>query len=593
MSLDLFSTAQLSSTLVPYLHAIGWALIHFLWQGVLVAGVAAFLLMLTNSAKPQTRYAIACIALLICAILPLWELLHTDLSSQSDAAMVVAQTAFEHSTSNVNLSMRQQLELWLQGHLLQLVAGWLVIVSLLIGRLLLGLWWLQSYYQGQRGIAHVALQRQIDHLSQQFLLAKQVVLRVVDELDSPVTIGSLRPIVLVPASLVTGMSPAHLEALLAHELAHISRHDYFFNLVQNLIESFLFFHPAVWWISKKIRNERENIADDLAASVLGEPRRLALALQELDHIRFTTPQLAQAAHGGHLMSRIKRLVRPEINSMNWKTAVTLLLTTIAGLTMAANAAVPAASPPASAPVELVESEVAMAVSLEPEKETVKSIAAKKADVVIAARIDFEKQGCRPEYPRVALRNELQGATRLAVAITKNGDVAAVKIVKSSGHEVLDEAVKSQLLSGACKMTPGKVNGELQKTTAHVMYVWKLDGDDRVKKSQSESLEKTAQGVKQSSQNQVARVDFELQGCKPEYPRASLRNAETGTTQLNIRVTETGAISEVNILASSGFRGLDNAVRNQLLLGQCKAQPAVHDGRVVASNTNIKYVWKLN
>ncbi|MBI3713260.1 MAG: M56 family metallopeptidase, partial [Burkholderiales bacterium] len=352
MSIDFFSTAQLATSIVPVLYAIGWALIHFLWQGTLVAGVTALLLMLTSNAKAQTRYAISCIALLICALLPLWELMQTGVSSQSDATMVVARTAIEGGVSNVELSLRQQLEIWLHSHLLQMVAIWLTVVSLLMCRMLLGLWWLQSYHQGKRGVAHPALQHQLDRLSHAFALSKQVILRVVDDLESPITIGSLRPMVLVPASLVTGMSPAHLEALLAHELAHISRYDYLFNLMQHLIESFLFFHPAVWWISKKIRNERENIADDLAASVLGEPRRLALALQELDHIRFTTPQLAQAAHGGHLMSRIKRLVRPEDHSMNWKTAVTLIAATVAGFTLAANAAVPAASPQVAAPVEI-------------------------------------------------------------------------------------------------------------------------------------------------------------------------------------------------------------------------------------------------
>lgn len=582
MSLDLFSTAQLTSSMVPYLHAIGWALIHFLWQGVLVAGVAAFLLMLTNNAKPQTRYAIACIALLICAILPLWELLHTDISSQSDTAMVVAQTAFEHSTSNVNLSMRQQLELWLQGHLLQLVAGWLVIVSLLIGRLLLGLWWLQSYYQGQRGIAHVALQRQIDLLSQRFLLAKQVVLRVVDDLESPITIGSLRPMVLVPASLVTGMSPAHLEALLAHELAHISRHDYFFNLMQNLIESFLFFHPAVWWISKKIRNERENIADDLAASVLGEPRRLALALQELDHIRFTTPQLAQAAHGGHLMSRIKRLVRPEINSMNWKTAVTLIATTIAGFTLAANAAVHITPSKPVAPIEVAEP---IAAKQDGDPVVLDDVKRKeKWKRVVPARISFERNGCKPEYPRAALRSELQGTTSVAVTVAPSGSVSVVKVIKSSGHEILDEAVRIALLNPSCKMQAGTLGGEPTKETREVKYVWKLDGEPPAKKIVPALVKE---------QNMAARIDFELPECKPAYPRASLRNLEEGTTHISFQVAENGAISDVKIVASSGFRGLDEALRTQLQLGQCKAQPAMQEGIAVASNTNFQYVWKLD
>jgi type II secretory pathway pseudopilin PulG len=130
-------------------------------------------------------------------------------------------------------------------------------------------------------------------------------------------------VVLVPASLVSGMPPQLLEALLAHELAHVRRCDYVVNLIQSAIEILLFYHPAVWWLSNRIREEREQIADDVAASTLGEPRRLALALSELDLFQFT-PQLAPAAHGGNLMSRIKRLVRPEAEPLNWKLALPIL-----------------------------------------------------------------------------------------------------------------------------------------------------------------------------------------------------------------------------------------------------------------------------
>jgi hypothetical protein len=136
--------------------------------------------------------------------------------------------------------------------------------------------------------------------------------------------------VLVPASLATGMAPQLLEALLAHELAHVRRHDYLVNLVQSTIEILLFYHPAVWWLSHRIRVERELIADDLAASALGEPRRLALALSELDLFQLSTPQLAPGAIGmrGKLMSRIKRLVRPQSeplgSSFSWKLALPAL-----------------------------------------------------------------------------------------------------------------------------------------------------------------------------------------------------------------------------------------------------------------------------
>ena len=124
------------------------------------------------------------------------------------------------------------------------------------------------------------------------------------------TAGWWKPIVILPSSLLTGMPVELIEALLAHEVAHVKRMDYLVNLFQSAIEIALFYHPAVWWISKQIRIEREQIADDLAAGLLGEPRRLALALSELEQFQFSHPQPALSAHGGNLMSRIKRLVRP-------------------------------------------------------------------------------------------------------------------------------------------------------------------------------------------------------------------------------------------------------------------------------------------
>ena len=89
--------------------------------------------------------------------------------------------------------------------------------------------------------------------------------------DVPTVIGWLRPVVLVPASALAGMTPQQLEAILAHELAHIRRHDYLVNLLQTLVETLLFYHPAVWWLSRRIRIERENCCDDLAVSLCGDP----------------------------------------------------------------------------------------------------------------------------------------------------------------------------------------------------------------------------------------------------------------------------------------------------------------------------------
>ena len=123
-------------------------------------------------------------------------------------------------------------------------------------------------------------------------------------------IGVVRPIVLVPASALTELSPDHLEALLLHELAHVKRHDYLVNLLQTAAETLMFYHPAAWWISAQIRREREHCCDDLAARYCGSPALYARALAAMEEVRGAlVPHFALAAIGnGKLLRRIERLV---------------------------------------------------------------------------------------------------------------------------------------------------------------------------------------------------------------------------------------------------------------------------------------------
>src|SRR5438045_2418615 len=105
----------------------------------------------------------------------------------------------------------------------------------------------------------------------------------------PAVLGCVRPVILLPASALTGLTPLQLEALLAHELAHVRRYDYLVNLVQSVIETLLFYHPAVWWISARVRDEREHCCDDLAVAVCGDPHFYASALLSMERLRVTTP----------------------------------------------------------------------------------------------------------------------------------------------------------------------------------------------------------------------------------------------------------------------------------------------------------------
>src|SRR5438045_8014050 len=105
----------------------------------------------------------------------------------------------------------------------------------------------------------------------------------------PAVIGWLRPVILLPASALTGLTPLQLDALLAHELAHVRRYDYLVNLIQSVIETLLFYHPAVWWVSQQVREEREHCCDGLAVAVCGDPHFYASALLSMERLRVTTP----------------------------------------------------------------------------------------------------------------------------------------------------------------------------------------------------------------------------------------------------------------------------------------------------------------
>jgi uncharacterized protein (TIGR03435 family) len=145
-------------------------------------------------------------------------------------------------------------------------------------------------------------------LGAQIGLSHPVRLLVSALVDVPTVVGWLRPMVLVPVGALAGMPTEHLEALLLHELAHIRRRDYLVNIMQSIAESLLFYHPAVWWVSRHIRAERELCCDDLAVSVTGDAFTYARALAQLESYRPANLQPAMAANGGSLRNRIARLL---------------------------------------------------------------------------------------------------------------------------------------------------------------------------------------------------------------------------------------------------------------------------------------------
>jgi len=139
--------------------------------------------------------------------------------------------------------------------------------------------------------------------------------------QTPVVMGCLRPVILVPIGMLAAMPAGQIEAILIHELAHIRRRDYLTNLLQTVVEGFLFYHPAVWWISSVIRAERENCCDDLVVAINGNAREYATALIALEENRWAANQAALAATGGLLMKRVRRLLYPRESPRAFPTPV--------------------------------------------------------------------------------------------------------------------------------------------------------------------------------------------------------------------------------------------------------------------------------
>jgi D-alanyl-D-alanine endopeptidase (penicillin-binding protein 7) len=417
--------------------AVGWTLVHFVWQGALLGCAVAVLLTLLRNARPETRYAVACLGLLLCLAWPAVDLallLNAGAGTGGGKLFPVGGAAMAAAPDASGLLP------WLGRNLGWIVALWAGCAGALSLRMAVGLLWIGRAARIQA--CSPDWQERLSRLAERCGLGREVRLRVVDGLASPITAGWWRPVVLVPASLVAGMPPHLLEALLAHELGHVRRHDYLVNLLQNVIETLLFYHPAVWWLSRRIRAEREQIADDFAARQLGEPRRLALALSELEKLQFSSHHLAQAANGGDLMGRIRRLLRPDVQALNWKAALPVL-----GLAVVCAA---------SAHAPMVHADRA---------------AAAKQKTHSQAVVDFSS--CRkPHYPKDDLAAGHTGTVTLGFMLDEKGTVLDAFVRKSSGHPGLDEAARGAL--ALCSFRPAREDGVPVRTIVPVQYVWTLE-----------------------------------------------------------------------------------------------------------------------
>ena len=289
----------------PVAEAIGWAVIHSVWEGALVSGALGATLLIARSSRVRYLAAAAALLSLFCAFCLTFFLCLPPNPLNSASSLPLILPVWK---SLSDAPARQGWSLSLTSLAPWLAPFWLVGVFFFVFRNLTG--WISVQRLRRRGACGVAerwratLVRLRDRLG---------VLRSVELLesclaDTPMVVGHLRPVILMPVGLLTGMPVAQIEAILLHELSHVRRSDYLSNVVQRSIETLLFYHPAVWWISRTIRTEREHCCDDAVVALNGDVHCYASALAALEEHRWTEREPAIAATGGNLVNRIRRLM---------------------------------------------------------------------------------------------------------------------------------------------------------------------------------------------------------------------------------------------------------------------------------------------
>ena len=329
----------------PLAKALGWTLFHSLWEGALAALVLLAALLVMRS--PRGRYACACAAML--GVLAAFAITFCVLAPQEKGrAAAVAHTIPRAALDDSQASPGMRAQFRMADLPPWLAPFWMLGVLLLHLRSAAG--WMAAGRLRRRGVCSAPdpWPQRLDQLRARLRLSKPVALLETCLADVPVVIGYLRPVILVPVGLLAGMPASQVEAILLHELAHIRRRDYLANLLQTVVESFLFYHPAIWWMSRVIRAEREKCCDDLAVAVSGDAHDYAAALAALEHTRWAANEAVLAATGGSLMKRIHRLLsQPKVSALAPVFSAGILMIAAVGAMAAWQASAPAPAKPAA------------------------------------------------------------------------------------------------------------------------------------------------------------------------------------------------------------------------------------------------------
>ena len=507
------------------LSTLGWTLIHFLWQGAAVGMIYALMRRLLRNKAPTTRYNLAMATLMVLAILPIvtfLQLFHAPTSGSSaitlsNLTVVIAAGARPQATTF--MSWLNAMHLWLKPLVSWAVLIWflgVLIMTLRIGR---G-WWHAHYLRRTANFPPLPEWSNIVRgLSTRLGIRQLVRLAISSQVHVPSVIGWIKPIILLPPSVMSGLTPLQIELILAHELAHVRRLDYLWNLLQVLAETLLFYHPVVRWVSNHARVEREQCCDDMVVALHGNPLAYARALTELEQLRNPRAALMLGANGGQLLDRIHRLLgrSPAGVPAAWSPLLLAACLVIVGSLISTSQVrapwhaaltarysltgqyIKSTPAPANLPFRLLPTRIIQASAMQSDPRLIRSLGSISAvhiprpmtpvalDVprspppatVVAAHqktaparsggdVIFRDD---PEYPVLALERGVEGYAKIEFTLTPEAEITNVRTVKVSGTQLFGEAAMRAIRKW--KFTPVTVSGKPVSQQMTVDFVFRL------------------------------------------------------------------------------------------------------------------------
>ncbi|OMP78231.1 M56 family metallopeptidase [[Flexibacter] sp. ATCC 35208] len=318
-------TAQLVLPTI-LIQAFGWALLHSLWQGFLIFACLRLVLYVWSHMSARIKYNLSYLSLtgiFAWFCITLYQQVTAALRIRQ-ATWVMIETGVRqrhlevppiyHSQSTIKHFI-PQLEMWFP----VLVGLYVTGVAVMSIKLIMDLVQLKQIRNKQVLPIDAVWEKHLERLAARLRIPRKVQLLISTQIQVPVMIGFLKPLILLPVAMFNNLTAEQLEAILLHELAHIKRNDYLLNIFQSIVETILFFNPFIWWITKNIRLEREHCCDDLVIASQVQPLQYAKALVALEEYRLTVNALAMAAADNkqHLFHRIKRIMEMKTKNINY------------------------------------------------------------------------------------------------------------------------------------------------------------------------------------------------------------------------------------------------------------------------------------